>query len=154
MSDIDVSHSINYESTLESGRGQHSTPESPAEAKCNTHLVRFGWIWAQSQLFFTSWFDLALVIIPMAWDTHFTPVPSYVAFFLNLIVIIPLARVTSKLTEELAKQSNLWTAALWNVSLGYVLLLFFALARGTNVLSCSNIVEIFIAVLSVCSDNA
>lgn len=82
------------------------------------HLLRLGWIWAQLQLVFTNRFGITLIIVPIAWIANFTPVPSYVAFPLNLTAIIPLAKVTSKLTEELAEQSNTWTAALWNVSLG------------------------------------
>ena len=112
MSDNDMSRSPNRQLNLESGRGQQPAPESPSGSKCNTHFLRLGWIWTQLQLVFTNWFDITLIIVPIAWIANFTPVPSYVAFPVNLIAIIPLAKVTSKLTEELAEESNPWTAAL------------------------------------------
>ena len=46
--------------------------------------------------------NILVVLTPIGWVAHFAKWDAYIIFIVNLIALIPLATIISKITEDLA----------------------------------------------------
>ncbi|KAK3395368.1 Sodium/calcium exchanger protein-domain-containing protein [Sordaria brevicollis] len=84
-------------------------------------------------ILFSSFLNIALVFVPVAFAVHFASMPAGVIFAMNAIAIIPLAGLLSHATESVAGRCGDTVAALMNVTFGNAVeLIIFIIALVKN----------------------
>ncbi|KAK3355504.1 calcium/proton exchanger, partial [Neurospora tetraspora] len=116
--------------TAETGR-HGSVVSGQTQAKKPSALARF--YSCAKGILFSSFLNIALVFVPVAFAVHFTSMPAGVVFGMNAVAIIPLAGLLSHATESVAGRCGDTVAALMNVTFGNAVeLIIFIIALVKN----------------------
>jgi len=106
---------------LDSGNGHQNAPERSFGGRVLAFLKGEGapgFIASYNNFFFTSWFNLFLIFVPLSGLSHYLRWDAGLRFVLSFLAIIPLAKLIGEATDEMSYTLGDTLSGLLNATFG------------------------------------